>query len=202
MSCQHRFYSELVPQQKPLKFLIIGTFNPSWDATNNNNASYFYGRSTNLFWCICPHAFNDNCLVDKRVNEWKEFCSKHNIGLTDIIREVTNAEKGNLEHEQLLTSFEDKNLDIKHAEKYVFDIEFNTKQINNLISESRAELKGVFFTRMTFNGINRIENEWRLIKSLCEKLNIYSAALPTPSVRVGGIKDKIQTWRHEIQNCM
>lgn len=203
MPCRHRFYDNLIPNQEKIEFLFIGTFNPSWHAPNGNNADYFYGRATNLFWCICPHAFNHNCLVDKGVNEWLNFSNQHHIGFTDIIREITNADHYVERHVSLLTSgFEDKNLDLRENRQYLFDFESNTNSIIEFISARPRELKGVFFTRKSHNNIPRIWEQWLNIKNCCDDLAIYNSALPTPSTRGGGIRDKIFTWRQEIQNCM
>lgn len=203
MPCQHRFYENLIPNQDPIHFLIIGTFNPCWNAANNNNADYFYGRASNLFWCICPHAFNDNCLIDKGPNEWLEFCDQHHIGLTDIIKEVTNANQQNERHVELLTSgFEDKNLDSKENRQFIFNLNFNMNDINEFITVRQNELKGVFFTRKSHNDIPRIWGKWLEIKQHCDALNICNAALPTPYARGGAIRDKIFTWRQQIQDCM
>jgi hypothetical protein len=203
MPCRHRFFDNLIPNQDKVKFLFLGTFNPSWNALNGNNADYFYGRATSLFWCICPHAFNDNCLIDKGLNEWLVFCNKHHIGLTDIIKDITNANPQDERHVGLLTSgFEDKNLDLKENRQFIFNLELNTGDITNFITERQGELRGVFFTRKSHNDIPRIWEQWLTIKRHCENLNIYNAALPTPSTRGGAIRDKIFTWRQEIQNCM
>ena len=40
MSCKHRFYDELIPEWE-IKYLFIGTFNPSWGNQTGNNANYF-----------------------------------------------------------------------------------------------------------------------------------------------------------------
>lgn len=201
--CRHRFYDTLIPNQDKVKFLFVGTFNPNWNAIDGNNADYFYGRKTNLFWCICPHAFNDNCLIDKGLNEWLLFCNQNQIGLTDIIKEVTNANPQIERHIKLLTSgFQDKNLDLKEDNKFFFNLEFNTVNINDFITTRQNELKGVFFTRKSHSDIPRIWRHWLTIKQHCDDLNIYNASLPTPSIRGGAIRDKIFNWRQEIQNCM
>lgn len=199
MPCRHRFYDILDPEREDIKFLFIGTFNPVWDADNGNNADYFYGRSTNLFWCICPHAFNDNCLIDKGPEEWKAFCKKHGIALTDVVREVTDAYENNPEHKKLITSFSDGNLDKKNEVGYIFELKFNTTRIKDLIEKNKESLKGVFLTRSSSNGIPRIWKEWKQIIEKCKELGIYSEALPTPSTKGGGIRDKIIKWHSTIE---
>ena len=203
MPCQHRFHDILMPQQDRLRFLFIGTFNPEWDAANANNANYFYGRASSLFWCILPHAFNDNCLVDKEREEWEEFCAANNIGLTDIISCVTNADQNNQEHIDLLTlGFKDDNLDKKTNGQFTFNLDFTTQQLTQLIDDNHQTLRGVFFTRSTNQGIGRIWQQWQNVSQHCQNLGIYSNGLPTPSTRGGTIRNKIFTWRQEIQNCM
>lgn len=203
MTCQHRFYHDLIPNHEKVKFLIIGTFNPSWDAVNGNNANYFYGRGSSLFWCICPHAFMDDCLIDKGVPDWIAFCERHGVGLTDIIKEVTNANEEDPYHKRLLTvGFEDKNLDLKVEDNYIFNIEFNSISINQFITERRNQLKGVFFSRKSGGDIPRIWNEWLSIRQHCNDLKIPNSALPSPSIRGGAIRGKILIWREEIQNCI
>jgi hypothetical protein len=120
-----------------------------------------------------------------------------------LIKEVSNADQNNENHVKLLTvGFEDKNLDLKENRQFIFDLEFNCAEIKDFITERQNELKGVFFTRKSFGDIPRISGQWLEVKQHCDQLEIYSAALPTPSTRGGAIRDKIFTWREEIQNCM
>lgn len=203
MSCSHRFIKILIPTKEDIEFLFIGTFNPEWNAANGNDANFFYGRATSLFWCICPHAFNEKCLIDKGKDEWIEFINSKKISLTDIIRCVTNANPGFENHQDLLTKgFEDKNLDLKDVSKnYIFNLEFNTPHIKSVINKNKDSLKGVFFTRSTFNDIPRIREQWEEIKIYCKVNSIYTTPLPTPSTRGGTIRDKIFTWREEVNEC-
>ena len=130
MSCRHRFYDNLIPNIDNPEYLFIGTFNPEWNAINGNNAEYFYGRETNLFWCIVPHAFDYGCLINKGVDEWIDFCNSenHKIVLTDLIKEVTNADIENQTHYRLLASgFQDKALESVIDNNFHFELDFNTK---------------------------------------------------------------------------
>ena len=56
MACRHRFYDKLSPDWE-LEYLFVGTFNPSWDFNNAEQADYFYGRNRNFFWRILPEVF-------------------------------------------------------------------------------------------------------------------------------------------------
>jgi len=196
MSCKHRFYDELDIQSNDLEYLFIGTFNPEWDAKNGNNAVYFYGRETNQFWCILPHAFNENCLIDKTRIEWEEFCRNHKIGITDLIKNVSNAEEINEQHYLDLTiNFYDEKL-----EKYTLD--FNTETIMDIINHNKHSLKGVYFTRKTGSNIYKIWENWRKIKSHCIMCDIKSIAeLPSPSTsnRKTGIRSKIKAYNEMIK---
>ncbi|PZF72570.1 hypothetical protein DN068_11945 [Taibaiella soli] len=193
----------MIPQQENLEFLFIGTFNPVWDAANGKNADYFYGRASSLFWCILPHAFNENCLIDQGPEQWEAFCTNHNIGLTDIISSVLNGNENDEEHNDLLCrGFQDKNLDKKIDRQYVFNLDFTTHQIIRLISQNRRTLKAVFFTRSTPGEIPRIWSQWQLILLHCQNLGIYANGLPTPSTRGGTIRDKIALWRQEVGNSL
>lgn len=139
----HRFYKLFVPRQKVLRFLLIGTFNPGWDAANDNNANYFYGQASSLFWCIPPRAFNVNCLINKERKEWEEFCITNNIDLTDRISCVTKAEQNNQKHIYLLTlGFKDDNLYKRINRQFFFNLELTTQQLIQLINDNQQTLRG------------------------------------------------------------
>lgn len=195
MPCKHRFQEILIPELTELRFLFIGTFNPEWNADNGNNATYFYGRASSLFWCILPHAFNANCLIDMGIQEWGGFCNERKIGLTDLISCVRNADINNQEHVRLLTrGFRDENLE-------QFELDFTTEQIIQTINANCQTLRGVFFTRLTNNGIPIIWRQWSSIVQHCQGLGIYTRALPTPSTRGGTIRNKIIVWREEVERA-
>jgi hypothetical protein len=103
MPCNHRFIEDLYPKHK-LKFLFVGTFNPSWENLNKNNANWFYGRRTNSFWRILPSIFNqpnmNNKLHRLNINLWKKYCLENNIGITDIIESIRDANDDKEEHKK------------------------------------------------------------------------------------------------------
>lgn len=195
MSCEHRFLDELIPIWK-IEYLFIGTFNPKWNKTNNN-ADYFYGRSKNQFWCILPNVFNSPCLIAKTKEEKKAFLKKHKIGITDIIKSISNADESNEYHNELiLNGYRDINLEKKENNEFIFELDFNTLNILNLIKGNR--IKGVYFTRSTFNSIPRIRDQWNIIKKLSEG-EFRTGALYTPSQHQNcGVKDKIDKWKEVI----
>jgi G:T/U-mismatch repair DNA glycosylase len=189
--------------QHDLQLLFVGTFNPAWDGGNKNNAAWFYGRDTNLFWCILPHALYENCLIDKGIDEWQAFCQERRIGLTDIISCINNADEGNQEHRKALTKgFPDDKLDDATNGEYVFDLAFTTDLIKDMINSNRATMKGVFFTRSTHKDVPRIWKQWLEIATFCAAAGITTQVLPSPSPRGGSIRGKINTWRREISQAL
>lgn len=194
MSCNHRFINKLIPKWE-IEYLFIGTFNPIWNNANNN-VDYFYGRSKNQFWCILPNVFNSPCLIVKTKNEKIEFCKSHKIGITDIIKSIPNADEDNDYHKELIFSYKDTDIESKNNDVSNFDIEFNTTTIIKLIENN--PIKGVFFTRSTFQDIPQIRKQWNIIKQ-CQKNKFITGALLSPAQYFKyGVKDKIEKWRDII----
>ncbi len=195
MSCGHRFYNELIPQWK-IEYLFIGTFNPEWN-NSSNNVDYFYGRSKNQFWCILPNVFDSPCLIEKTKKDKINFCKSHKIGITDIIKSISNADERNDDHKKLiLNGYRDTNLEKKENNEFIFELDFNTSNIIQLIEINK--IKGIFFTRSTFNGIPRIRIQWNFLKQL-SKNKFNTGELLTPSQHpIYGIKDKIEHWKEVI----
>ena len=199
MPCKHRFYHVLDPQTDNLEYLFIGTFNPEWDAENDNNAQYFYGRFTNDFWSLLPQTFGDPSLTGKSVTEWIAYCNTRKIGITDLVREITNADKGVPDHYRLITEgYADNNLDKKYGNAYVFTIHFNTDVIKTIIERNILSLKGVFFTRKTGTGIPRIWAEWQKVCEHCNHHHVRYSELITPSGNGRRHKDRMAQWKKTI----
>jgi hypothetical protein len=147
-----------------------------------------------------PHAFNQQCLIDKGVPDWQAFCQQFHIGITDIISCVPDAEVNNPQHVSALTQgFSDDALDKKVNGQFFFQLEFATQAINELISLHQQTLHGVFFTRNTFQSVPRISQNWHEIVAHCTDTNITAQALPSPSPKGGAIRRKIDTWRAFIE---
>lgn len=189
---EHRFIKELIPKEEQLKFLFVGTFNPEIEG---NDAKYFYGRETNYFWCILPHAFEEHCLIDKDVDDWRKFCSSKNIGITDLIESLENAEPKDFD---AVKSYSDIELE-------KFKLNFITDEIIEVINANRKTLKGIFFTRSSNQQINKIWGEWEKIVLHCDKLNkenelkIQCNALLSPSLQGSTIRYTIEKWKTAIR---
>jgi hypothetical protein len=196
--CKHRFHNQLLP--KPgMKYLFIGTFNPILKVKKGVDPDFFYSRPASLFWCILPHAFNDNCLVDKDRADKEVFCKKYKIGLSDLIYSVKVVSEEIVSKDFLIKGFKDEDFEKKLDEKYAVNIKFFTEELKDYINTNRGFLKGVFLTRKTSTGIKRIWEQWLEIKFTCKELEIYCDEIASPSPRGGGIRDKIFEWRNHIE---
>ena len=191
MACRHRFYDKLSPDWE-LEYLFVGTFNPSWDFNNAEQADYFYGRNRNFFWRILPEVFENESLKNNHLIDKIEYLRKNKIGLTDLIISVDNAnESSKVDVDNLTIGFSDNVLN-----NYI--LEFNTENIINLITKNSKPIKGVFLTRSTLNNINQIRDEWAEIERFCLKNKINTNRLLTPA-RNYSVR-KVIDWQNKILN--
>ena len=179
MPCNHKFIEYLNLEGldfKPIT-LIVGTFNPAWP--ENNNAEWFYGRThdehgnrNNNFWDVLPRLFeNEQSLIDFGPNEWKQFCSKKKIALTDLINTIEDADPNNPNHIQFLGGYAD-NVIANNFHQHVFTDVIGILQNNPSITK-------VYIT----NGVNGAfwNNIWHPIEDYCEANHIICGKLLTPS---------------------
>lgn len=198
MSCLHRFHKELLPKHS-VEFLFIGTFNPIWDVKKKgDNPDYFYSRSANQFWCILPHTLDKNCLIDKSKMEKEQFCIDNKIGLTDLIYSINDVNEYDPSNSFLKKGFKDEDFEKKEGDNYTLDITFFTQELKKYIEQNNKTLKAVFLTRKTKTGIPRIWQQWLSIKMHCDKYQITTGELSSPSPRGGGVRDKINQWKITI----
>ncbi|WP_411726830.1 hypothetical protein [Methyloglobulus sp.] len=109
MACVHKFASNLNLERIDFKptTLIVGTFNPGWDNLGNY-AQWFYGRTNNnYFWDVLPRLHENSNLRLAPHKEWKAFCSRHKIALTDLIYSIDDADSDNQEHINHLKNYRD-----------------------------------------------------------------------------------------------
>jgi hypothetical protein len=171
MPCQHKFYKYLSLEKLDFKpqTLIIGTFNPLWPPSNE--AEWFYGRYENHFWEVLPRIYGEQSLKESGTKEWKAFCCRKQIAITDLIKSIDDAHIENIEHNKLLGTFSDKNI----AEK------FHNHSLTDIIGiiEKNPSIKNVYLTR----GVNETfwKRLWRPIYQHCKKHQIQSKTLLTPS---------------------
>ena len=191
MPCTHRFLNLLIPEWE-IEHLFIGTFNPSWNDNNADQADYFYGRNRNNFWCILPLVFGGENLKYQELNFKLEYIQQHKIGITDLIKTVINADANNqIDVDNLTQGFSDKVLD-------TYELEFNIENIKKLILNNLKTIKGVYLTRSTLNGIKKIAASWNEIEKFCTDLNIHTNKLKTPASYWGGCLIKSIDWNEKI----
>jgi hypothetical protein len=173
VGCKHKFYDYL--HLKKLDFepktLIIGTFNPEWP--EDNYAEWFYGRtSNNYFWDVLPRMHNQPSLR-KGFNhhDWKNFCSKNKVAITDIIADIKDADKLNSRHFEVISKFDDKE----------FASLFNAFERTGIVQLLKAHntIEQVYFTRQ--KGVDLFDTEVREIEEYCKRHGIYFSHLITPS---------------------
>jgi G:T/U-mismatch repair DNA glycosylase len=200
MACPHRFINDLYPAGQ-LKYLFVGTFNPSWDRLQNDNANWFYGRQYNDFWFIMPQVFGHQNLMHRDFRTNRQFlmnwCIQNNIGLTDLIANIQDADINNDEHRNIILGVNDNAFD-------TFEQIIPT-DIQTIITANATTLCGVYLTRyehtLLADGI--INNLWNNIKETCNNLNIHCHDLVTPSRQFRALTriQKLNDWTNTIQIC-
>lgn len=101
---KHICYNELIELEKgtynkPIKLLVVGTFNPINDT---NSAKWFYGREINEFWSLFPkmlgfesiHAADVDVKMENHHIICKQFCETNNFIIVDLIKELDAKLKG------------------------------------------------------------------------------------------------------------
>jgi hypothetical protein len=172
MPCIHKFSDYLYLNKVDFEpeTLIIGTFNPSWP--QNNYANWFYGRTDkNNFWDVLPRLYSNTSLINNSHNDWKLFCSKNKIAITDLIYSVDDALPDNKEHQKWLSDYSDKNI----AEKFH---RHTCVDIISLIAKY-SSIRNVYLTRSANEKFWK--EKWKPIAKYCSEKNIASTCLLTPS---------------------
>jgi G:T/U-mismatch repair DNA glycosylase len=129
------------------EILILGTF--SHDIVDG--ADFFFGKPRNYLWHLLPICFGLNSMKESSLSAKKEFMIKYKIDFADIIEtlEVPVGEENNLD------------------DTFIDNHAFEWKNINILI-DSLPNLKAVYFTRKTFNGIANAKIQIVEIAAYCK----------------------------------
>ena len=165
MCCLHRFLNYHTDGLFPswnVKYLIIGTFNPSWNKPGNN-ADYFYGRS-NYMWLLLPRFVFEDSLQESSIEQKVSFCRRNFIGFTDLIKKVDNADYNNQLHRDMILSFKDADL-----LQFGADLNFNTQDIINYI-DNNPFLERVYFSLLGQN-VGAISLAMTQIENHCSNKN-------------------------------
>jgi len=117
MACRHKFYSELELGHLDYapETLIVGTFNPAWPAANT--AQWFYGRThdvhgyqSNNFCEVLPRLYGEASLIGAGPSDWKDFCRRRRIAITDLIASIEDADEHNPDHAAWLGGYGDQQI--------------------------------------------------------------------------------------------
>ena len=142
------------------EILILGTFSPDTPGAPD----FFYGRAKSFLWHLLPQCWGLDSLKEASLISKKDFMSSFKIDFADIIDalDVPEGQEANVND-----TFEDN-----HVSQW--------KDIISLI-DSLPDLKAVYFTRKTFNGIPNIRVQIAMIAEYCKKRNLRICKLETPS---------------------
>lgn len=178
MPCNHKFIEYLNLENLDFKptTLIVGTFNPEWPA--GNQAEWFYGRThnqhgqvNNNFWDVLPRLYGEESLINSTHLEWKTFCKKHKIALTDLITSIDDADEQNPIHQNRLGGYADN----------VIVNNFNEHTFTNIVGllQNNPTIENVYLTRGTGETLWR--TRWSFIRLFCVQNNKHIKTLMTPS---------------------
>jgi hypothetical protein len=147
MTCKHNFYTDLdlgYAYYNP-EILIVGTFNPAWP--NANYSKWFYDRTdANYFWDVLPRMLEGKSLLTENPSEWKAFCKRNKIAITDLIKEVTTFNQKNERDKAILATYGDSEL-LKYQEHFKY----------NSIADLKTKypsIKHILFTR-------KLDSNWK-----------------------------------------
>ena len=178
MACNHKFQNELNLEGLDYEptTLIVGTFNPEWP--EGNNARWFYGRThdahgnqNNNFWDVLPRLYEEPSMINSTVQEWKRFCRRHQIAITDLISCIDDADEDNGEHVAFLENFSDKNIATCFRQHTTVDIV--------QILTDHPTIENIYLTRGT--GETFWRRLWRPIVQYADQNDKYECRLLTPS---------------------
>ena len=157
------------------EILILGTFVPDL----KDSPDFFYGRTRNFLWHLLPQCWGLEPLKDAPLARKKEFMSAYYVDFSDIIRSI----------------------EVPEGEELISDDAF----IDNHISEwsdmqalidKLPNLKAVYFTKKTFNGVPLMRERVKGIADYCLAGNIRFCKLETPAKFYS--PEKLKQWTDTI----
>ncbi len=165
----HKFREHKVNPQTEI--LIVGTFTPDIP----DEPDFFHGKSRNFLWHLLPQCWDLPPLKDSTLIHKQEFMAAYKIDFADLIHALEIADEEEYDVDDTFTD--------SHVQQW--------KDINELI-DTLPNLKAVYFTRKTFNGIPNIRVQSTLIANHCKEKNIRACKLETPSRHYS--VEKQQQW--------
>lgn len=195
MPCQHKFFQHanhlpnndgLLPNWE-IRSMIIGTFNPEEIWVPENDALYFYGRSA-YFWTVLPRfalpSIPNPAIENINVVDQFNFLQRFNIGLTDLLIRIEDADIANPHHVEQIRTYKDADIETFNQ------FEWNTENILHYIETQHIE--AVYFTKLgnpnaANPGQNTFEFQMRVIEQCCHLEGIVCHRLHTPTGQGLGI---------------
>lgn len=173
MACHHKFIDDLTLDKLDFEptTLIVGTFNPGWSCLSNH-AEWFYGRTdNNYFWDVLPRLYDEKSLINGKAADWKAFCKRHQIAITDLISCIEDANIINAQHVNDLKTYSDAKIASN------FNIHSTVSVVNLL--KRQLSIKNIYLTK----GANEVfwKNLWTPIKEHSISNKLYATTLLTPS---------------------
>lgn len=178
MPCLHKFkeYLNLDYLDFEPTTLIVGTFNPEWP--EGNKSEWFYGRThdehsnqNNNFWDVLPRVYNEPSLINAKALDWKAFCKRNLIAITDLISSIEDADENNPLHVKCLKTFSDS--EIANTFKGQKPVHIHELLHNN------PTIRNVYLTRGT--GETFWRRLWKPVVKYCNKNGLNERKLLTPS---------------------
>jgi hypothetical protein len=194
MACIHKFHNWLDLERINFQptTLIIGTFNPGWNNINNN-ATWFYGRTrNNYFWDILPRIYEDINLRHDNHLEWKAFCVRNQIAITDLLKSIDDADEENQTHINSISNYKDSdisNLFQQFTPVNIVNILQNHPSITNVYLT--RQLGNIFWDNLWNNIVNHFVND---------NLNFQTLLTPSASARFQMNSDTDISLRDFIYN--
>ena len=154
----HKFRDHQVNPRTEI--LILGTFNPDIP----DEVDFFYGRSRNFLWHLLPQCWGLEPMKDAALSDKKDFIAGYKIDFADIILSLEVPEG------------QEENTDDTFVDTHVKEWNDIVKLINSL-----PNLKAVYFTRKTFNGIPNMRLQINKVAAHCKEKGIRICKLETPA---------------------
>ena len=109
--------------------------------------------------------------INFNYKDWKNFCLRNQVALTDLITSINDAEEVNQYHVEVISKFRDTE----------FAKTFKNFEMTNILGilENNPSIEKVFFTRN--QGVDLFDNEINIINEYCVNHNILFSYLMTPS---------------------
>lgn len=173
MPCHHKFidYLNLGRIDFQPNTLVVGTFNPGWNNIGNQ-AEWFYGRTkNNYFWDVLPRLYENINLRNQDHSEWKLFCNRNKIAITDLLQSIDDADINNPVHVQAISNYKDTEI----AQNFT---DFTPVNVVGILQRHQS-IKHVYLTRQP--GGQFWDNLWLTITEYCDQNDITHGTLLTPS---------------------